>query len=124
MIPNRNTKDGIIINIGWVGGSCVKGAEGLECGGNGRIILDRYFDGCIGCSFADSGGSGGWLGCTGADCSGILICVGLIPSIVQEGIMIVILCVRSRGRKGCGLSRVVGVLFLWEEELIVFSFTS
>ena len=23
LIPNRNTKDGIIINIGWVGGSCV-----------------------------------------------------------------------------------------------------
>ena len=29
-IPNRNTKDGIIINIGWVGGSCVLRRKGFE----------------------------------------------------------------------------------------------
>ena len=39
MIPNRNTKDGSSIDVGWVLGSCVKGAEGFDCGGNERIIL-------------------------------------------------------------------------------------
>ena len=39
LIPNRNIKDSIIISIGWVGSSCVKGRESIECGGYGRIIL-------------------------------------------------------------------------------------
>ena len=35
---------------------------------------------------------------TGTDCSGVLVLVGIIPSMVQEGIVIVI---RIRGRRGC-----------------------
>ena len=65
-------------------GSSVKGTESLECGSNGRVILDRYFYGCIGCSFAGSGGGcdGYWLGCTGADCSRILVPITSIPTVV------------------------------------------
>ena len=102
LIPNRNVNDGIRIVISWVRGASAKGTKGRECGSDGRVILDRYFDGCIGCSFAGSGSSGGgcWFGCTGADCSGILVCVSLIPSIVQEGTVIIILCVHSRSRVG------------------------
>ena len=123
LIPNRNAYDDISSDSVWVRGVSVKGAKGLECGRNGGVIFDEFDRLCIVCSFSGSGGGGCWLGCTGADCSsGILVSFGLIPSIVQESIMIAILCVRSRGRKGCGWSRVVGVLFLWEEELIVFSF--
>ena len=36
LIPNRNTKDGIIIDISWVRGS---GVNGLECRSDGWIIL-------------------------------------------------------------------------------------
>ena len=64
LIPNRNTKDGIRIVVSWVQGSGVKGTESLYCGSNGRVILGRYFDGCIGCCFAGSGG-GGDGGCGG-----------------------------------------------------------
>ena len=39
LIPDRNTKDGISIDIGWVGGSCVLRRKGFECGSYGRIIL-------------------------------------------------------------------------------------
>ena len=40
LIPNRNTKDGISIDISWVCGSGVLRTKGLECGSYGRIILD------------------------------------------------------------------------------------
>ena len=39
VIPNRNTKDGISIGIGWVRGAGVKGRKSLECESYGRIIL-------------------------------------------------------------------------------------
>ena len=39
LIPNRNTKDGISIDIRWVCGSGVKSRKSLECGSNGHIIL-------------------------------------------------------------------------------------
>ena len=70
MIPNRNTKDGSSIDVGWVLGSCVKGAEGLECGGDGRIILGgAVFDKEAFCT--------GLLGL-------VLVCVGVgvVPSAV------------------------------------------
>ena len=45
-----------------------------------------------------SGGCGCRLGCTGTDRIGIFVRVGLIPSMAQEGIVIIIFCVpRSRG---------------------------
>ena len=57
MIPNRNTKDGSSIDVGWVLGSCVKGAEGFDCGGNERIILGAaVFDDGVFCMM-------GHLGC-------------------------------------------------------------
>ena len=56
LIPNRNVEDCIsIATINSVQAG-VKGAKGLECGCTGWIILDRYFNGCIGCIFAGSGG--------------------------------------------------------------------
>ena len=39
LIPNRYTKDSIIIDISWVCGSGVEGRNSLECGSNGCIIL-------------------------------------------------------------------------------------
>ena len=45
LIPNRNSKQYIGVAISLVGCLCVKSTEGLECGGNGRIILgDAMFD--------------------------------------------------------------------------------
>ena len=99
LIPNRNVQDGISIIVSWVRQASVNGTESFECGSNGRVILD--FDGCIGCSFAGSGGGGGcWLGCTGAGCSRILP-ITHIPTVVQIRIVI-IPCVCSRDRRGCG----------------------
>ena len=39
LIPDRNTKDGISIDISWVCGLGVKSRKSLECGSNGRIVL-------------------------------------------------------------------------------------
>ena len=56
LIPNRNTKDGISIGIGWVRGAGVKGRKSLECGSNGCIILGGdagalvRFTGLLGCT--------------------------------------------------------------------------
>ena len=49
LIPNCNSKQYIGIVISLVGCLCVKSTEGLECGGNGRIILGgAMFDrGCF-----------------------------------------------------------------------------
>ena len=96
LVPNRNTKDDISVGISWVRGASVKGIESLECGSNGWIILDLYGGGWVCYSFAVNGGSR--LVGTGTDCIDILVRVGLIPSMVQEGIVVVILCVHRRRR--------------------------
>ena len=81
LIPNYHTKDGISIFIFIVmGGAGVKGTQGLECGSNGRIIL---------------GDEEALVFCTG-----LLVLVrvygGFVPSMLQEGIVIVIFICRSK----------------------------
>ena len=95
LIPNRNTKDGISINISWVRGSGVNGTKGLECRSNRWIIFDWYFGYCV--CYGVAVGGGCWPICVGTGCIGVLVFVGLIPSTVQEGTMIIILCVRRSG---------------------------
>ena len=56
-----------------------------------------------------------WPICTGTACTGVLVLVGIIPSMVQEGIMIVI-CIRG-GRRGCHGGCVSGCLR--KKEIIV-----
>ena len=60
-----------------------------------------------------------WLICTRTDCTdGVLALVGIIPSMVQEGTVIVI-CIR-KSRRGCYEYSTIGRL--GEKELIVFAF--
>ena len=66
LIPNRNTEDGISIDVSWVCGLGVKSRKSLECGSNGRIVL---------------GGDAGALVCfTGL--LGCTACGGVVPSTV------------------------------------------
>ena len=67
LIPNRNTKDGISIGIGWVRGAGVKGRKSLECGSYGRIILGGDGEALVLCM------------CTGLLCPA---CGGVVPTAV------------------------------------------
>ena len=86
MIPNRETKDGISIFIfNVMRGSGVKGTQGLKCGSNKHIILgdEEAFVSCtslLGLVRVYSG----------------FVFVGIIPSMLQEGIVIAIFIHRSR----------------------------
>ena len=74
----------------------VNGTKGRECRSNGWIIFDWYFGYCC-VYYGVAVGGECWLICTGTDCTSVLVLVGIIPSMVQEGTMIIILCVRRSG---------------------------
>ena len=88
-------------------GSGVKGTHGLECGSNGRIILGDE-EALVFCSSLRGRGL--------VRVYGGFVFVGIIPSMLQEGIMIVI-CIHSKGRRGCYEGCTIGLLR--KEEIVV-----
>ena len=92
-------------------GAGVKGTHGLECGSNGRIILS-YEETLVFCTSLLGLGLVQVYG-------GFVVFVGIIPSMLQEGIMIVI-CIHGRGGRGCYGGCMRGLLR--KKEIIAFSF--